>query len=399
MSDLFTRPRYFKDVTFHRHTDRSVGWLELFYDLVYVATLIQIGNFLSDNLTLVGFGQFLVLMFLIWWAWAGETGYQTRYYVDDIWHRLLVFVQIMGIATVGLSVSEAFGDLSVQFALGYALARSMMIVMYIRAYFSHPASRSFSTVYIIAFGGEVAIWLGSTLLPAEYRWIAWLVAIAFQIIFFAVPTTLREAVEWGPDDHHMVERFGIFTIIVLGEAFVKILNDAQGTQLAVEQVLFGVAGLTILYSLWWLYFSDTAGKLYDLSSEAKALSWSYGHLFLATSLVAFAVAMKKLFAANVAHPHDLVKDEYRLLLTVAIGTFLLAQALIDYGLDDELTPHSTIKRVYVYLGSIAVVVGIGSLVTGVTAMQFTTIIAVMMAALVVFNVYQSLAIAAQQPEH
>lgn len=70
MSDLFTRPRYFRDVMFHRHTDRTIGWLELFYDLVYVATLIQIGNFLSDDLTLLGFGQFLVLMFVVWWAWA-----------------------------------------------------------------------------------------------------------------------------------------------------------------------------------------------------------------------------------------------------------------------------------------------------------------------------------------
>ena len=73
MSDLFTPPRYFQDVTFHKHTDRTIGWLELFYDLVYVATLIQIGNFLSDNLTLDRFfGQFLVLMFVLWWSWSGE---------------------------------------------------------------------------------------------------------------------------------------------------------------------------------------------------------------------------------------------------------------------------------------------------------------------------------------
>ncbi|MDZ4765345.1 MAG: hypothetical protein SGI73_12400 [Chloroflexota bacterium] len=27
---------------------RRVTWMELFYDLVYVATLVQLGNFLSD---------------------------------------------------------------------------------------------------------------------------------------------------------------------------------------------------------------------------------------------------------------------------------------------------------------------------------------------------------------
>lgn len=86
MSELFTPPRLFSDVHFQNHTNRSVGWLELFYDLVYVATLIQIGNFLSDNLSLLGFGQFLVLFVVVWWAWTGETFYQNRYYVDDLVH-------------------------------------------------------------------------------------------------------------------------------------------------------------------------------------------------------------------------------------------------------------------------------------------------------------------------
>ena len=73
MSELFTPPKFFKNVNFHRHTNRSIGWLELFYDLVYVATLIQIGNYLSDNLTWLGFGQFMVMMTIVWWAWGGET--------------------------------------------------------------------------------------------------------------------------------------------------------------------------------------------------------------------------------------------------------------------------------------------------------------------------------------
>ena len=98
---------------------------------------------------------------------------------------------------------------------------------------------------------------------------------------------IRDLLKWGADAHHMVERFGIFTIIVLGEAFVKVLDDAQGTALGIEQILFGVVGIGVLYTLWWLYFSDTAGKLYDESVNVKPLAWSYGHLFLAASLVAF----------------------------------------------------------------------------------------------------------------
>lgn len=397
MSELLTPPRYFKDVTFHKHTDRTVGWLELFYDLVYVATLIQIGNFLSDTLTLLGFGQFLVMMFVVWWAWGGETLYQNRYVADDVWHRLLIFIQIMGVATIGLSVSGAFGELSAQFALGYIIARSMLIVMYIRVYYSHPESHGFATRYIIGFAGGIAIWLGSIFLPTDVQWIAWLIAIAFEIFFFTRPAMMRSLVDAGLDHHHLVERQGIFTIIVLGEAFVKVLDDAQGTLLGVDQIIFGVIGVGVLCSLWWLYFSDTAGKLYDLSSNLKGTSYSYGHLVLPIALVTFGVAIKKLFAETISYSDKVVTDEYRLAFTAAIALFLLALAMIDYGLDDDLTPHSQTKRALIYLGAVAIIAGLGLFVTTLTATQFTAIIAGIMVALVAFNIYQS--VNAPEQEH
>lgn len=398
MSDLIARPKYFRDAKFHRHTDRTIGWLELFYDLVYVATLIQIGNFLSDNLSLLGFGQFLVMMFVVWWAWGGETLYQNRFAVDDIWHRILVFIQIFGVAAMGLSVSEAFGDLYVQFTLGYVLVRAIMVLMYARVYTAHPESRSISVSYMLGFGSGIAIWLAAIFLPAEYHWVAWLVAIAFEAIFFTRPSMLRELARWGPDAHHMAERFGIFTIIVLGEAFVKVLDDAQGTALGVEQILFGVTGLVVLYTLWWLYFSDTAGELYDESSTLKLSTWSYGHLFMAASLVAFGVSVKKLFAETISYPDDPLTAEYRLLLTASVAIFLVALALIDYGLDDKLTAQRQITNVLVHLGGAVVVLGMGLLVTAVTATQFAAIIAVIMVAQVGFSIFQSLSSPDHQPE-
>ncbi|MEM7126990.1 MAG: low temperature requirement protein A [Chloroflexota bacterium] len=389
MSDLFTRPQYFQNIIFHRHTDRAVGWLELFYDLVYVATLIQIGNFLSDNLTLLGFGQFLVLIFVVWWAWTGETLYQNRFVADDLWHRILVFIQMFGVAAIGLSVSKAFGDLYVQFTLGYALVRFVLILMYVRTYTAHPESKSFSTQYMIGFAGGIIIWLVALLLPSPFHWIAWLSAIIFEIVFFSRPAIVRELLKWGADAHHMVERFGIFTIIVLGEAFVKVLDDAQGSAVGMQQILFSVAGIGVLYSLWWLYFSDTAGKLYDDSSGIKALLWTYGHLFLAASLVAFGVAAKKLFAETIKYPDYPLTEEYRLLYMIAVTIFLLALMLINFGLDKEQGPKNPIATIVVYLGGAVAVALIGGFVTGATATQFIAINAVVMLALVVFNTYQS----------
>jgi low temperature requirement protein LtrA len=131
----------------------------------------------------------------------------------------------------------------------------------------------------------------------------------------------------------------------------------------------------------------------------KLSSWSYGHLFLAASLVAYGVALKKLFAETVSYSGEVVTDEYRLLLTASVGIFLLALALINYGLDDKLTPHSQMKRVLIYLAVAVLITAVGLLVTGLTATQFTGIILVIMLAVVAFNIYQAEALPQVSVEH
>jgi len=388
-SPLFTPPKWFEDVTFHRHTDRAIGWLELFYDLVYVATLIQIGNFLSDNVSLVGFGQFMVILTVVWWAWTGETFYQNRFVVDDLAHRFLVFTQIFAVATIGLSVSGAFGDLYVQFTLAYVVTRLMLVFMFWRGSKAHEGSSKLMRYYVAGFSLGILIWLGSLLLPAGFHWVGWLIGIGFELVVPQLPAIRNERRNWGVDNHHITERFGIFTIIVLGESFVKILDDSQGAMLNFDGLLFSTFGLTVVYCLWWLYFSDTAGKLIDFGNEFRSNGWVYGHLPLAAGLVAFGVAAKKLFGEMVEHPTDPVTAKYRLLYTVAIVLYLAALALIDMGVDDELTPQVQRNEALVHLLGAIIVTIIGLTVTGATPTMFVAMIAVVMVVQVIYSIYQS----------
>ena len=385
-SPLFTPPKYFQNIVFHRHTDRSVGWLELFYDLVYVATLIQIGNFLSDNTTLLGFGQFLVLTVIVWWAWTGETFYQNRFVVDDIKHRILVFIQIFAIAAMGLSVSKAFGELYVQFTLAYIGTRFVLFLMYVRTAYVAGEGHALSRGYLIGFGGGTAIWIGSLFLPAEIHWVGWLVGIAFEFFLPFLPQFQRWARNLTFDRHHMSERFGIFTIIVLGEAFVKILDDAQGTALGVPQFVFGIFGFLVLNSIWWLYFGETEDKIVNQEILWKRVAWMYSHAMVAASLVAFGVGAKKLYAATLEHPEDPIYGPYRLLYTAAVVMFLVALALIDYGLDHKSKKN---MQIVIHLVSALVVAMIGLTVTGANAILFVALISIVMVAQVVYDVYEA----------
>ncbi len=383
-SPLFTPPKYFQDVVFHRHTNRSVGWLELFYDLVYVATLIQIGNFLSDNVTLVGFGQFLVLTIVVWWAWTGETFYQNRFVVDDVKHRFLVFVQIFAIATMGLSVSKAFGELYIQFTLAYIVTRVVLFIMYIRAAKADNAGRALTNGYLVGFGGGTAIWIGSLFLPAEIHWVGWLAGIAFEFLLPFLPQFQEWARDMVFDRHHMSERFGIFTIIVLGEAFVKILDDAQGTTLGLPQFAFSIVGFLVLNSIWWLYFGETEEKVVNQDNALKPIAWMYSHALVAASLVAFGVGAKKLYASTLDYPADPVYGPYRLLYATAVVMFLVALSLIDYGLNHESKKN---MQSVIHLISAVVIAIIGLTATGANAILFVALISFVMVAQVLYDVY------------
>ena len=386
---LFTPPRFHEDVEFHRHTNRSISWLELFYDLVYIATLIQIGNFLSSNVDTQGFAQFLVLTVVVWWAWTGETFYQNRYVVDDLIHRVLVFTQMFAVATIGLSISMAFGDLYVQFTLAYVVIRLMLIFMYLRSMRAHPESSALSRGYVTGFSLGIAVWLGSLLLPAEIHWVGWLVGITIELTVPLRPRirVLQQSV--SIDYHHIAERFGIFTIIVLGESFVKVLDDAQGISIEVPQMIFSTFGLSVLYSLWWLYFTDTTDAVVEFVNPWKPFTWIYAHFPLAASLVMFGVAAKKLFAETWEHPGDPVHPEYRLLYTGAVVLFLLAVALIDASTVQEEAQVGDNQRVMVrVLGAVAAGI-LGVTLTEVDAVGFVTVISVVMMTQVAYSIYHT----------
>lgn len=389
MSELFTPPKYFKNVAFHRHTDRTVGWLELFYDLVYVATLIQIGNFLSDNLTWLGFGQFIILITVVWWAWGGETFFQNRYVVDDWVHRLLVFIQMGAVATLGLSVSEAFGGLYVQFTLAYVVTRLMLVLMYMRVQHVDENSTVLARGYMYGFSFGLLIWLGSLLLPAEFHWVGWLLGISVELAVPLIPKMRRAQRQTDVDLHHMSERFGIFTIIVLGESFVKILDDSQGTVIGLRQMAFTFSGLLVLYSLWWLYFNDTAGKVVDMMHNLKPVVWIYGHLPLSAGLVAFGVGAKKLFAETYKHPGDPVTDKYRLLYTASLVLYLVALALIDFGLDDGHTAKTQRTQALIHLACAGIIAVLGLVLTGLIPTLFVSVMMVVMVGQVLYDIYET----------
>ena len=321
------------------HEERKVTWIELFYDLVYVATAIQLGNLLSKDVSLLGFVKFAALFIPIWWAWTGITFFVTRFVVDDVWHRLLLFAQMASIAALALSIDGVFGDLYQQFVFAYVIARLILVMLYVRAALAVPAARPLAAGYALGFSLGAALWLVSAFVPAPARYGLWAAGLIVEFATPLSPAMRRWQARFPPDVEHVAERYGVFTLIVLGESFVKVIDGLAGTQLTIDLVLLGLVAVGLAAALWWLYFDDIGGSRVQ-HRGLETYVWIYSHLPLTLSLTTFGVAVKKILLHPSGEP---LEDKYRLLLGIAVVLFCLFLGIMDRvtARQDDMTENKT----------------------------------------------------------
>ncbi|MBA4723420.1 MAG: low temperature requirement protein A [Alcanivorax sp.] len=310
------------------HNAAKPTWLELFYDLVFVAVFIQIGNLLSHHLDAAGFLKVLVLFAPLWWVWANVAWYMNRFDVDDVPHRLLLLVQIFFIAWMGLSVPQAFGDHSTQFVVCYIGFRLTMIAMYLRSLRHAPQQRQLLIRHISHFHGPGALlWGLSLLLPPEQRPLVWVATFLWEAGNTLMPRFQALMRQFPVHTHHLVERFGTLIILVLGETFIKSITVDPAPALSLQAGLFSALAITTFFGLWWLYFTAIDGEHAAESTVCvdNPIPWIFAHLPLGLVLIISAVAKSKLFQSVITgHGNTL----YAALYLATLAAFFLLLCVV-----------------------------------------------------------------------
>src|SRR5262249_27498093 len=194
--------------------DRKVTWLELFFDLVFAAAVAQVASPLRSDYSIEGLGRFVVLFILIWWAWTGHAVFSTRFDTDDAVQRGLTLLQMFGVAVMAANARDALDSRSsAGFAAAYAVLRFVLVFQYYRAR-QVTGARALATWYLAGHGAAAALWMLSALVPAPLRYGLWGAAFALDL---GTPwIAVRQSVSVPPDAAHLPERFGLFTLILLG---------------------------------------------------------------------------------------------------------------------------------------------------------------------------------------
>jgi low temperature requirement protein LtrA len=314
--------------TLEQNRGRTATWLELFYDLAFVVVVAVLGERLHDEISATGLASFAGYFALVWWLWASHTFYADRYDTDDLVYRLLATAQMLAVLVIGASLTAGPAGSTLVFAAGYAAARLVLLAMYARVYRHVAETRRLVGGYLVGFGLAAALWTGSVFVPEQARIAMW--AMAFTIDL-ATPWVMRRQQAAVPlDVSHLPERFGLFTILVLGESLAAVMAGLRQLDWALGPVLTAAFGTAVATTLWWMYFDNAEGSVVR-RTEAKRRTWRptawiYTHLPLAAALTVVGVALEH---AVVDTGHETMAQSHRWLLVGAVMIALGAMALIQ----------------------------------------------------------------------
>ena len=226
---------------------RRVTWTELFFDLVLVFAITQITALLHEDHGWAALGQALIVFVPIYWAWVGTSVHCNLHDTDNAVDR----AGILALALCALFMAVAV-PAGVR-AAGCAVRRGVLraagdprraVLPRAADHVGHPAGRRVCHRPTDA-GRRAGAHAGRTVL--------WGLA---AVVDLATPRVLRRrlmAVAF--DAGHLVERFGLFVIIALGESVVDIgASAARAEPLTVAGLLAVAASFVLAAGLWWVYF-------------------------------------------------------------------------------------------------------------------------------------------------
>jgi low temperature requirement protein LtrA len=308
--------------------------LELLFDLCFVVAVAQAAAQLHHALAAGHAGSgllgYLLVFFAIWWAWVNFTWFASAYDTDDVPYRLLTLVQIAGGLVLAAGVPAAFEryDFGTVVA-GYVIMRLAMVVQWLRAARQDPAGRPAALRYCVGIVVVQAGWIARLWAPGPWAWVTFgvLAAADMAVPVWAEYRGARTA--WHPG--HINERYGLFTLIVLGEsvsaATVAIQAAVTGHGLSAGLVVTAASGLVLLFGLWWSYFKHESTEELRVSLGTTVV-WAYCHYPIFAALAAVGAGLE------VAAEHDVHLPAAGVAATVAVPVcvYLLVSGFLHAGL-------------------------------------------------------------------
>ncbi|MDI2129576.1 low temperature requirement protein A [Yinghuangia seranimata] len=317
--------------------EQRAGWFELFFDLVFVVTVSVLAHGLHGDPSAEDFGTFLVLFFPAWWAWVNLMVTVNVFGSASRLGQAVLLGAMPGLGLMAAAVPEGLGDRAWAYALGAAWTRLMLFIpwyWYAREDPAIPLWRPFS--YGLATAG---VWAVSAAVPSPGRFVLWGVAIAAEVVILAIRTDMQVAFYDRLHLEHLVERIGLFVVIVLGESVFTLVvaleehfTAASGTAALLGFVV--VVELAMIFFLWGTRNAEHGLDRARARGATQAVRDTV--MYLPYVLISGVTAMAAALGTAVEEPHHDLPTGARWALCGGILAFYTANATISLRFGDGL---------------------------------------------------------------
>ncbi|ERB50495.1 membrane protein [Rhodococcus sp. P27] len=284
--------------------------LELFFDLCFVVAAAQAGvqlvHAVAEGHYVDGIAGYMFVFFALWWAWVNFTWFASAYDTDDVPYRIATFVQICGVLVFAAGIPDAFDGTDRTTAIvGYLIMRIALTCQWLRAASGESgAARTTALQYAAGLVIVQAGWIVLLLMPAS----AWIPGFfVLMIAELAVPAIAERnhQTPWHPQ--HIAERYGLFTIIMLGEtiaaATIAVQSGIRDFDAADLLIPIAVGGVLIVFSALWIYFAVPIHEYLADQGNRAVLLWGYGHYFVFGSAAAIGAGIEVAVEEAVGEAH------------------------------------------------------------------------------------------------
>ncbi len=305
---------------------RSATWLELFFDLVFVVAVGRLAASVIADPEAGAIARYVLLFIPVWWAWMGFTWYATGFDNDDLLFRAGFLAGMLGVAALAVGIGGVAEGETAGFAIPYALMQLVLAALFLRSARDEPATRRYCATYAAGNAIGATLWLAAEAVPTPGRYGVW--ALAMAVLMATPPLAGRVTRARFYDPEHITERYGLFTIIVLGEAIVAVTVGLDAIGLEAATGTAAVVGFVLAAAVWWMYFGSVRSSSLSHSGGTRLTGfvWGYGHLLVFAGIALGAVGVE--LAIEAAHEHHGISGVGRACLAGGLGAYVLAVAAI-----------------------------------------------------------------------
>ncbi|KAM3581438.1 hypothetical protein VKS41_006263 [Umbelopsis sp. WA50703] len=275
--------------------ESSASWLELFGDVFYVGWLTTFThhNHITDGSTLANYVGWFVVM---WWSWCSSALYSSRYDTGDVAHHIYKLVELCAlVGMAGASNTYASED-HLGFVLGYIVSKAVLLIEYsvvfIVALITGSHGKLPLACYVFVNMLSIILWGASLAFGSDAqraaRFSLWYISIVIELI---VNIAMKKNKQVSVAGSHLAERFGLFTLIILGENMMGFITlVSEGASEDIKLICANMMGVIVIFGFFFMCFDDFSAQVL-LEINVSQL-WLYLHFPLHLCQVAMGIALQ-----------------------------------------------------------------------------------------------------------